>query len=335
MNNNDEIDKQNTNEKDNQIKETVAFLLMPGDALLSLRNELLIMYGEKETEEIIKRYGNRCGEGLVRTIQMEMDDIDTVLDQLHNLWIEIGLGESHIEKISENEIKIGFNRSIEAFTRTQLKKPSCYFTQGHICGSISQAMSKGFDCIEEKCISTGDSECLYHLTLKEEKLIPLNEQQVETKQKYELEPGYGYVIRDETQEQGYEVFKDIVTHGYKGLCLSRDFPEKIQKKYSFENTPIYWLSTMKGKNAFSPNEMPKIFNKIDDFMKKSDNTALLLNGIEYLITHNNFNSVLKFIQVVHEQIAITNSILLLPIDPETFDKQNIKLIERELRAFHE
>lgn len=333
--NNNESETNNNEMDDNSIREPVAFLLMPGDALLSLRNELLIMYGESETEDILQRYGNRCGEGLVRTIQVDFTDLDSVLEQLHNLWIEIGLGESHMEKMGENELKIAFNRSIEAFTRTQLKKPSCYFTQGHICGSLSQATGKGYDCIEEKCISMGDSQCIYHLTPKEEEVITVDERQVETEQKYDLEQGYGYVIMDETQQQGYEIFKDIVTHGFKGVCFTRDFPQKIQKKFDFENTPIYWLSTMKSDNAFSPNGMPKIYNKLDDFMKKNDNAAILLNGIEYLIIHNNFNSVLKFIQVIHELVAITNSILLLPIDPETFDKQNIKLIQRELRVFKE
>lgn len=327
--NNKQLEK--NNEMDAQ-QDTVSFLLMPEDALLSLRNELLIMHGEDQTEDLVKRYGYKCGEGLVRSMHLESGDLDSVLELLYNLWIEIGLGESHVEKINDNELKIGFNRSIEAFTRTHLKKPSCYFTQGHVAGSISQAMGKIFDCIEEKCISTGDVECIYHLTLKGDDLSEINEQQVVTKSKYDLEQGYGYVVMDKTQDLGYEIFKEIINHGYNGICLTRDFPQKIQKKYSYENTPIIWFSTMNQENAFAPNEMPKIYNKVEDFMKKRENAVILLNGIEYLITHNNFNSILKFLQVVHEQIAMTNSILLLPIDPDTFDKQNLKLIERELRV---
>ena len=60
----------------------------------------------------------------------------------------------------------------------------------------------------------------------------------------------------------------------------------------------------------------------------------MLSGLEYLITQNNYSSVLKLIQLLNEQIAIRDSILIVPISPHTLEQKDLKLIERELRVLH-
>ena len=57
---------------------------------------------------------------------------------------------------------------------------------------------------------------------------------------------------------------------------------------------------------------------------------MLLSGLEYLITHNSYSSVLKFIQLLNEQIAIRGAVLIIPISPMTLDEKDLKLFEREL-----
>ena len=58
---------------------------------------------------------------------------------------------------------------------------------------------------------------------------------------------------------------------------------------------------------------------------------MLISGLEYLISQNNFAKILKFIQLLNDNIAIHEGILLLPLSPETLNQKDVELLERELR----
>ena len=55
-----------------------------------------------------------------------------------------------------------------------------------------------------------------------------------------------------------------------------------------------------------------------------------MDGIEYLVTNNNFITVLKLIQSLRDQVAINRWILLLSINPSTMEGHQINLLKREV-----
>ena len=55
-----------------------------------------------------------------------------------------------------------------------------------------------------------------------------------------------------------------------------------------------------------------------------------LQGLEYLIVQNNYHSALKFLQLVRDQIAIYDSVMIATISPSTLSEKDLKLIEREM-----
>jgi len=59
---------------------------------------------------------------------------------------------------------------------------------------------------------------------------------------------------------------------------------------------------------------------------------ILLDGLEYLITNNNFLTVLRFIQSLRDQVAINHSILMLAVNPSTLDPHELNLLEKEVDA---
>ena len=56
----------------------------------------------------------------------------------------------------------------------------------------------------------------------------------------------------------------------------------------------------------------------------------MISGLEYLIVQNNYHSALKFLQLVRDQVAIYDSILIATISPSTLSEKDLKLIEREM-----
>jgi len=63
----------------------------------------------------------------------------------------------------------------------------------------------------------------------------------------------------------------------------------------------------------------------------SENSIVLLDGFEYLVSHNDFGSVLALLHDLNESVAMREAILLVPFDPTAFGEREIALIRRELR----
>jgi len=162
---------------------------------------------------------------------------------------------------------------------------------------------------------------------------------------YNLEPGVtylvkeerpvagvgGYVIREGQPLRSIEIFKDLVTHGFEGLYVSRTHPQKIRERYDLRKIPVVWLSQSKDyKGCIDPSDLVELSHTIKEFVKESKNSVVILDGIEYLITQNNYGEVLKFIQSLNDVMAMSNSRLIVPIDPSTIDEKQLHLLEREM-----
>ena len=313
--------------------ENVSFFVMTGDALRSLNDELQILLGENAAGELLERYGYRCGEGLVQSVGYTCENIDELEDTLPGLVIETGLGRARTTKITEDEIIIEFEEAVEAQALGRSGKARCIFTRGYLSGVLSTLFDTRYDCVEDECTCKGDRFCVHRLVRNKLYVKPEAERVEESDQKFGLETATGYLVKEETPDSSYEIFKDWVTHGHQGLCITRDFPAKLRKKYGLEKTPIIWLSTSDTENTIPPQNLSALFYHIENFLKKSEHGIILLSGLEYLITNNTYPSVLKFIQLLNEQIALRDSVLIVPISPLTLDEKDLKMFERELTLF--
>ncbi|MDG6221563.1 MAG: DUF835 domain-containing protein, partial [Candidatus Thermoplasmatota archaeon] len=145
-----------------------------------------------------------------------------------------------------------------------------------------------------------------------------------------LECGTMYMMKEERSEKSYQLFLDTIGEGEKGLCITRDFPKKVKAKFKMGGNRIIWLSTADDKSALEPTKLSALFYETQMFLKENPGSTILLSGIEYLVTHNGFLSVLKFIQLLSEQASVYEAIVLVPINPGAFDGKELKLLEGEL-----
>ena len=116
------------------------------------------------------------------------------------------------------------------------------------------------------------------------------------------------------------------------LCISRMPAVKLFSKYKLpiERIKVLWLTNEDGINNIKPKELEKLSLTMTQFIKSIDNGVVLLDNLEYLITNNNFLSILKLIQGIKDQIATKNIVVLISIDPDSVDKQSYALLEREV-----
>lgn len=127
--------------------------------------------------------------------------------------------------------------------------------------------------------------------------------------------------------------KYLYREGRRALILSKNHPDKIVSRYGVE-CPIIWMISRPppGGKAITvdPVRLGKIYSMIADFVKNNPGAVILLDGMDYLISENDFISAMKTLQLINEAISISGSILLLPVDPKRIDPQSFSLLEREI-----
>jgi hypothetical protein len=147
--------------------------------------------------------------------------------------------------------------------------------------------------------------------------------------KYYMHNGI-YLIKEPKAEHSFRIFMDTTSMGAKGLCITRQHPKAVMKKYGLKMTPILWLSNVQGENNIEPTKIERLSSVIYDFINKSDDTIILLDGLEYLITHNDFHSVLRLVNFISERIAMKRSCLVISINPLAFKEKELALLARDV-----
>jgi two-component system cell cycle response regulator len=115
-----------------------------------------------------------------------------------------------------------------------------------------------------------------------------------------------------------------------GLAVSRQHPDLIRQKYGLEKTPIYWLATRAGEDVISPTNLGILTHTLIQFVEENPSGVILLDGLEYLISNNDFNKVLRVIDQVNDHISQSRSVMIIPVDPRAFDQKELALLERNM-----
>lgn len=153
-----------------------------------------------------------------------------------------------------------------------------------------------------------------------------------TMQKREAwEAGTAYMVKEEKPFESYKAFSEL-SRQRSCLIITRIHPLRVKKRFGI-SSEILWLSTIETRNTIEPTQLSKLAFIINHFVKTNTKCAILLDGLEYLILQNDFDTVLKFIYTVMDYIALHNAILLLPLSPQTLSQSQIKMLERELEPY--
>jgi hypothetical protein len=148
-----------------------------------------------------------------------------------------------------------------------------------------------------------------------------------------LKVGHSYLIQEEKPEKATDVFLNLVTHGTQGLYITRRYPKEVRDAYNLKVTPIIWLTHEKTEEGhINPTDIVELSHTIKEFIKKTADGVVLIDGLEYLITQNDYKDILKFIQSLSDSIAVSSSRLIIPIDPSSLDEQQFHLLKRDMKV---
>jgi archaellum biogenesis ATPase FlaH len=112
--------------------------------------------------------------------------------------------------------------------------------------------------------------------------------------------------------------------------ITRQHPDILREKYGLEETPIYWLATRAGDKVMSPTNLGILANMLVRFTEQTADGVILLDGIEYLVSNNDFGKVLKMVDQVNDHVLQSGCRMIIPVDPRAFDSKQLALLERNM-----
>jgi predicted hydrocarbon binding protein len=299
------------------------FIVLPGQALMDLREELEIIENE-EAGNTLARFGHRAGTNLVRDIGItcSLEDLEEILPQL---WYEAGLSGIEVT-VTEEGVEARFHDSIEVEHGRR-----CDFTSGYLKGMVCSLLKRRFEVVREECSPEG----VYLTVLAPGEEGELPETREEGSPGLDLERGYSYLLETEDPSNAFEVFQDHLRHGARGMCISREYPEKLKKRYELGGANMLWLSYDRDISYVrEPTNIPLIYSEVKNFIDDGEECIVMISGLEYMISQSNFIKVLKFIQLLNENVAVRDSLLIMPISPSALDYKEVKMLERELKILN-
>lgn len=149
----------------------------------------------------------------------------------------------------------------------------------------------------------------------------------------DLEKGACYLVKEKKPDLSYRLFEILLQSKIPGLCITRQYPERVRRERGLTDVRIIWLSHTPGQDYHSPAAIGALAKLIQKFVDDNGGEgAILLDGLEYLIINNGFLQTLMIVEHLNEFIMQRKGILLMPVSPETLEEKELALLERNVEV---
>jgi len=160
-----------------------------------------------------------------------------------------------------------------------------------------------------------------------------------------------YLVYDEKADSALSLFSELVTLPLRpdaaipvegdsaietlefliprGLMVTRAFPDELRQQYGLHATPIVWLTESAGELRIAPTSLAVLTDALMRFMENNHNSIVLVEGVEYTVTFNDFRKVLRSLDLLNETAWITKARLIVAVNPNAFDEKERALLERD------
>lgn len=159
------------------------------------------------------------------------------------------------------------------------------------------------------------------------------EELLQITRKYSLRKGKGYIVEDPQSIFSFDILVNLLSTSedgerLSGFIVSRQHPDLLRERFGLENTPIIWLATQAGESIIDPTSLGLLSHAVMGFLSKMKNGVVLLDGIEYLVTNNDFKKVIRMLEQINDFVMQYHGYLLVPIDPRAFEERELAILQR-------
>lgn len=144
-----------------------------------------------------------------------------------------------------------------------------------------------------------------------------------------------YLLEEARPGLSYRLFALLLQEDRAGLLISRRHPAQVKKEEALAPARHVWLSHTPGEGVHNPAALAGLNRLIDGFLNENGPSVVLLDGLEYLMLHNEFARTLLFVEYLHDLVAPHPAIVLLPINPQAMESKELALLERNLEVLQD
>jgi len=146
----------------------------------------------------------------------------------------------------------------------------------------------------------------------------------------EMDSGSTYLLLETKPERSISVFISEMKKGNKGLYITRSNPNQVKKKYDLAGAKVCWLTGVRAsEDIISISGLQELSILVSNFIDENHQSIILLDGVEYLISNNDFSIVLRLLQQIRDKVSTSESKLLIPLNPNALESRQLTLLERE------
>ncbi|MEM3342004.1 MAG: response regulator [Thermoplasmata archaeon] len=153
----------------------------------------------------------------------------------------------------------------------------------------------------------------------------------ENKCEIELHPQTINIFFEKKPFKSMEVFLTNLARGRSGTYISRTIPSAIRNKYHLETTNILWLTSNRipDEVCVDPSNIGRVSAYISGYLADAKNGIVFLDGLEYIISKNDFKTTLNFLALIHDKLMVSTSQMILSFDPLTMTNHEVRQIAKE------
>lgn len=164
---------------------------------------------------------------------------------------------------------------------------------------------------------------------------------INTTPKVEVEkgvaPGSSLFVKEKFPAQSFRIFNQILSTGAKGMVISRSPRENTRAKVNTDCS-IYWLTKYDVGDEqtkqwyIQPTDLPILQSNIKKFVStnKDTNIVIMLDGLTYLISNNDYLSVLRVVQKIKDELTMIPAVFIVSTDPASLSVHELNQLENEL-----
>jgi hypothetical protein len=159
---------------------------------------------------------------------------------------------------------------------------------------------------------------------------PVKEESVVERPLPVMRPGQCVLVEGATGDCAYGMFVNELASSGRGLLITPTRPERIMEMYGLKSTPVLWLTSDPGPDSIDPSNLNVLMHAMTQFLKKSGDSVVLLDGLECLRSSNDPKAVMHLLYGLRDTAIVAGSKLIVTVDPRTMGSKDLIMLERDL-----